>query len=74
MGVRCIIQESIGGILLSEISVFHDSHNIDFRNPFGAVEVGKVVKLRLEVNQRCVSYITIINLFNSHIELKINET
>ncbi len=59
---------------MSEISVFHDSHNIDFRNPFGAVEVGKVVKLRLEVNQRCVSYITIINLFNNHIELKMNET
>lgn len=32
------------------INVFHDSQNIDYRTPFGAVELGDVVQIKIDVS------------------------
>ena len=47
---------------LDDIQIFHDSHNLELRNPFGAVSVGNKVRIRLWTSKRCSAYINIINL------------
>lgn len=58
---------------LDDIQIFHDSHNLELRNPFGAVGIGTKVRIRLWTSKRCLSYINLINFYNNQIEIQMNE-
>lgn len=58
---------------LDDIQIFHDSHNLELRNPFGAVSIGTKVRIRLWTSKRCLSYINLINFYNNQIEVQMNE-
>lgn len=58
---------------MDDIQIFHDSHNIKLRSPFGAVITGTKVKIRLWTSKRCAAYISLINFYNNQIELQMNE-
>ena len=51
---------------LDDIQIFHDSHNIKLRSPFGAVITGTKVKIRLWTSKRCAAYISLINFYNKN--------
>ena len=53
---------------LDDIQIFHDSHNLELRNPFGAVSVGNKVRIRLWTSKRCSAYINLINFYNNQID------
>ena len=56
-----------------DIQIFHDSHNLELRNPFGAVSIGNKVRIRLWTSKRCSAYINLINFYNNQIETQMNE-
>ena len=58
---------------MDDIQIFHDSHNLELRNPFGAVSIGTKVRIRLWTSKRCLSYINLINFYNNQIEVQMNE-
>ncbi|WP_195990090.1 alpha-amylase family glycosyl hydrolase [Clostridium sp. D53t1_180928_C8] len=58
---------------LDDIQIFHDSHNLELRNPFGAVSIGVKVRIRLWTSERCAAYINLINFYNNQIEIQMNE-
>ncbi|WP_294390801.1 glycoside hydrolase family 13 protein [uncultured Clostridium sp.] len=58
---------------LDDIQIFHDSHNLELRNPFGAVSIGNKVRIRLWTSKRCLAYINLINFYNNQIEIQMNE-
>ena len=58
---------------LDDIQIFHDSHNIKLRSPFGAVITGTKVKIRLWTSKRCAAYISLINFYNNQVEVQMNE-
>lgn len=58
---------------MDEIQIFHDSHNLELRNPFGAVSIGTKVRIRLWTSKKCLAYINLINFYNNQIEVQMNE-
>lgn len=58
---------------LDDIQIFHDSHNLELRNPFGAVSIGIKVRIRLWTSKKCSAYINLINFHNNQIEIQMNE-
>ena len=58
---------------MDDIQIFHDSHNLELRNPFGAVSIGTKVRIRLWTSKRCLAYINLINFYNNQIEIQMNE-
>ena len=58
---------------MGEIQIIHNSHDTEFRNPFGAVTVGITVTLRLWTNKRCSAYINLINFYNNQREIQMRE-
>ena len=58
---------------MDDIQIFHDSHNLELRNPFGAVSIGIKVRIRLWTSERCAAYINLINFYNNQIEIQMNE-
>ena len=58
---------------MDDIQIFHDSHNIELRNPFGAVSVGIKVRIRLWTSKKCLAYINLINFYNNQIEIEMKE-
>lgn len=52
---------------MENISAFHDSHKLEYRNPFGAVKVGTPVKLVIKLSKEAIVYIHIIH-FNGREE------
>ena len=59
---------------MSEIRVIHNSQDANYRYPFGAVKLGEIVKLRLEVNKKCNVHLVLINFFNNQIDMQMNES
>lgn len=58
---------------MDDIQIFHDSHNIELRSPFGAVSIGTKVRIRLWSSKKCSAYINLINFYNNQIEIQMNE-
>lgn len=58
---------------LDDIQIFHDSHNLELRNPFGAVSIGIKVRIRLWTSKKCSAYINLINFYNNQIEIQMKE-
>ena len=58
---------------MDDIQIFHDSHNSELRNPFGAVSVGVKVRIRLWTSKKCSAYINLINFYNNQIEIQMKE-
>lgn len=58
---------------LDDIQIFHDSHNLELRSPFGAVSIGSKVRIRLWSSKKCSAYINLINFYNNQIEIQMNE-
>ncbi|MDU2491996.1 MAG: glycoside hydrolase family 13 protein [Clostridium celatum] len=58
---------------LDDIQIFHDSHNLELRSPFGAVSIGSKVRIRLWTSKKCSAYINLINFYNNQIEIQMNE-
>ena len=58
---------------MDDIQIFHDSHNLELRNPFGAVSIGNKVRIRLWTSKKCSAYINLINFYNNQIEIQMNE-
>ncbi|MBQ9000198.1 MAG: glycoside hydrolase family 13 protein [Clostridium sp.] len=58
---------------LDDIQIFHDSHNLELRNPFGAVSIGTKVRIRLWTSKKCSAYINLINFYNNQIEIQMKE-
>ena len=58
---------------LDDIQIFHDSHNLELRNPFGAVSIGIKVRIRLWTSKKCSAYINLINFHNNQIEIQVKE-
>ena len=58
---------------MDDIQIFHDSHNLELRNPFGAVSIGIKVRIRLWTSKKCSAYINLINFYNNQIEIQMKE-
>ena len=58
---------------MDDIQIFHDSHNLELRSPFGAVSIGRKVRIRLWSSKKCSAYINLINFYNNQIEIQMNE-
>ena len=58
---------------MDDIQIFHDSHNLQLRNPFGAVTIGTKVRIRLWASKKCSVYINLINFYNNQVEIQMNE-
>ena len=58
---------------MENLVVIHDSHDIKFRNPFGAVQIGTKVKLRLLSNISLKVHVNLINFYNNQIQLEMKE-
>lgn len=58
---------------MDDIQIFHDSHNIELRSPFGAVSIGTKVRIRLWTSKKCSAYINLINFYNNQIEIQMKE-
>ncbi|MBS6184110.1 MAG: glycoside hydrolase family 13 protein, partial [Clostridium celatum] len=58
---------------MDDIQIFHDSHNLELRSPFGAVSIGSKVRIRLWSSKKCSAYINLINFYNNQIEIQMNE-
>ena len=58
---------------MDDIQIFHDSHNLELRNPFGAVSIGTKVRIILWTSKKCSVYINLINFYNNQIEIQMNE-
>lgn len=58
---------------MEDLIIVHDSHDIEFRKPFGAVQVGKKVRLKLISNKRLRVYINLINFYNNQMQLELKE-
>lgn len=58
---------------MDDIQIFHDSHNLELREPFGAVSIGIKVRIRLWTSKKCSAYINLINFYNNQIEIQMNE-
>ena len=58
---------------MDDIQIFHDSHNLELRNPFGAVSIGTKVRIRLWTSRKCSAYINLINFYNNQIEIQMKE-
>lgn len=50
---------------MEDIRVFHNSHKLEHRNPFGAVKLGTPIKISIEVYKEVTVYIHTVN-FNGH--------
>lgn len=46
---------------MEDINVFHDSHKLEYRNPFGAVKLGTPVRVVIELSKEAIAYIHIIH-------------
>ena len=42
---------------MDDIRAFHNSHKLEYRNPFGAVKVGTTIKISIELNKEATVYI-----------------
>ena len=42
---------------MEDIRAFHNSHKLEYRNPFGAVKVGTTIKISIELNKEATVYI-----------------
>ena len=58
---------------MDDIQIFHDSHNIQLRNPFGAVTIGTKVRIRIWTSKKSSVYINLINFYNNQVEVQMNE-
>lgn len=58
---------------MDDIQIFHDSHNLELRSPFGAVSIETKVRIRLWSSKKCSAYINLINFYNNQIEIQMNE-
>ena len=50
---------------MEDIRVFHNSHKLEHRNPFGAVKLGTQIKISIEVYKEVTVYIHTVN-FKGH--------
>ena len=50
---------------MEDIRVFHNSHKLEHRNPFGAVKLGTPIKISIEVYKEVTVYIHTVN-FKGH--------
>ena len=46
---------------MEDIRVFHNSHKLQYRNPFGAVKVGTKITISIELNKEAIVYIHTIS-------------
>ena len=58
---------------MSGIEIIHDSHNLEYRVPFGAVKVGTNVTVRLWTSEKCLVFINLINFYNNQQEIKMEQ-
>lgn len=58
---------------MENLVIIHDSHDIEFRNPFGAVQIGTKVKLRLVSNRNLKVHVNLVNFYNNQIQLEMKE-
>lgn len=58
---------------MENLVIIHDSHDIKFRNPFGAVQIGTKVKLRLVSNRNLKVHVNLVNFYNNQIQLEMKE-
>ena len=56
------------------IEIIHDSHNLEYRAPFGAVKVGTNVTIRLWTSEKCLAYINLINFYNNQQEVEMYQS
>lgn len=56
---------------MEDLFIIHDSHDIKFRNPFGAVQIGTKVKLRLISNKNIKAYVNLVNFYNNQFQLEM---
>lgn len=56
---------------MEDLFIIHDSHDIKFRNPFGAVQIGTKVKLRLISNKNVKAYVNLVNFYNNQFQLEM---
>ena len=54
---------------LDDIQIFHDSHNLELRNPFGAVSVGNKCDQIMD-SKRCSAYINLKIFITIRIKFK----
>ena len=50
---------------MEDIKVFHNSHKLEYRNPFGAVKLGTSIKISIKVEKEVKVYIHIVK-FNGY--------
>ena len=50
---------------MEDIKVFHNSHKLEYRNPFGAVKLGTPIKISIEIEKEVKVYIHIVK-FNGY--------
>ena len=55
------------------LQIIHDSHDIKYRSPFGSVETGTDITIRLWTSERCLVYINLINFYNNQQEIVMKE-
>ena len=59
---------------MNGIQVIHDSQNIKYRKPFGAVECGQKVQLSIDINKSLLVAVEVVNFdgskFNMGMEKK----
>lgn len=58
---------------MEDLNIIHDSHDIKFRSPFGAVQIGTKIKLRLMANRSLKVHVNLINFYNNQIQLEMKE-
>lgn len=56
---------------MEDLFIIHDSHDIKFRNPFGAVQIGTKIKLRLISNKNIKAYVNLVNFYNNQLQLEM---
>ena len=53
-----------------EDNIFHNSHDLHYRKPFGAVEIGKYISISIDVGFDATVYLNLIKFdFSKHREL-----
>lgn len=58
---------------MQDIGIFHDSHKLEYRNPFGAVKLGTLVKLDIKIDKESIVYIHIINFNGREVDIEMNK-
>ena len=57
---------------MEDIRVFHDSHKLEYRNPFGAVKVGTTIKISIELNKDATVYINTTSFNGTEQEISMD--